>query len=218
MEHFRPKIVAHRGGKGPFPENTPDAYAYAAEKGCEAVEMDIRYNYFRRRFFLAHDIIHHPQRRKNFLELAVEKIPEDVLLVLEIKTMSLFPGIVARSFSRFYAKHLNGRDVVVISFNPIILMFLRKINDQIPRGMLCGSLFSIILHNWFLWRIVDAQWYIVNKRLLSNRFVLWARQRGMMTAIYLVNSIKSWKKALKFDIDMTITDHPKKFAKLRSEL
>ncbi|HMR00771.1 MAG TPA: glycerophosphodiester phosphodiesterase [Candidatus Gracilibacteria bacterium] len=218
MEQVRLQIVAHRGGKGPFPENTPDAYGYAANRGCESVEMDVRYNYFRRRFFLAHDIIHHPQRRKNFLDIAIEQVPQDVQLVLEIKTLSILPGIVARAFSRFYTKHLDGRDVVVISFNPIILMFLRKINSKIPRGILCGSLFSMILHNWFLWRFVDAQWYIVNKRLLSNRFVLWSRQRGMMIGIYLVNSIKSWKKSLKFDVDMAITDYPKKLAKLRSEL
>lgn len=218
MEQVRPKIVAHRGGKGPHPENTPDAYGHASQQGCEAVEMDIRYNYLRRRFFLAHDIIHHPQRRKNFLEIAIEKVPEDVQLVLEIKTMSILPGVVARAFDRFYKKHLDGRDVLVISFNPIVLMFLRAVNYKIPRGILCGSLLSVILHNWFLWRMVDAHWYMINKRLLSNRFMLWTRQRGMMTAIYLVNSVKSWKKALSFDVDMVITDYPKKIAKLRSEL
>lgn len=44
-------IVTHRGGKGPFPENTPEAYRRAVAQGAEAVEMDIRLNYITGRFF-----------------------------------------------------------------------------------------------------------------------------------------------------------------------
>lgn len=218
MNNTRPQIVTHRGGDGPHPENTPEAYEYAAKSGCEAVEMDVRFNYLRRRFFLAHDLIHHPRLRRNYLEIAVEKVPKNVKLVLEFKTISLFPGIIARAFQRFYEEHLEDREILAISFNPTILIALRKNAPNVPRGFLCGSLFTMCLHNWFLWRLVSAQWYIVNKRLLSNRFVLWVRQRGMLTGTYIVNSLKAWERAAKYDVDAVITDHPKKLMELRSKL
>lgn len=204
-------IVTHRGGKGPFPENTPEAYRHAVEQGAEAVEMDIRLNYITGRFFLAHDFIHHPRRQWNFFEKALAEVPQDVCLVIEFKTVSVFTNIFVRKFQRFHEKYLASRDIIVISFNPIILMRLRRIAPDIPRGFICGSYFLMYVHNWLLWRFVDARYYVLNRRFLSRRSVVWARQRGMLVFTYIVNTVKAWRRVMKYDVDGVITDYPQKF-------
>lgn len=210
-------VVTHRGGEGPFPENTPEAYRHAIEQGAEAVEMDIRLNYLTGRFFLAHDFIHHPKRQWNFLEKSLAEIPQDVCLVIEFKTISVFTNIFVKKFLRFHEKYLHGRDIIVISFNPIVLMRLRRIAPEIRRGFVCGSYFFMHLHNWFLWRFVDAHYYIMNRRFLNRRTVRWARERGMFLYTYVVNTIKVWNRVMKYDVDGIITDYPRRFHKQRAK-
>lgn len=213
-KHF--DIITHRGGKGPFSENTPEAYRRAVEIGAEAVEMDIRLNYVTGHFFLAHDFIHHPKRQWNFLEKALDEVPDNVRLVIEFKTVSFLTNIFVKKFLRFYEKHLEGRDVMVQSFNPFVLIRLKRLLPDVPRGFICGSLFFLFVHNWFLWRFVDAQYYVFNRRFLSRRSVVWARERGMMIYVYVINTVKAFNKAMTYDVDGIITDYPERIESLRA--
>lgn len=209
-------IVTHRGGKGPYPDNTPEAYSHSVTLGSESVEMDIRFNYLSREFFMAHDFIHRPwRRRNNLLKDAVAEIPENVTLVIEFKTVSFFTHIFVKNFIRFHHEHLKNRNILVMSFNPFVLMRLRKFAPDIPRGILCGSLFWKCIHDLFLSRFVLADYYILNKRFLSRRNTVWARDRGMKVYTYLVNTLRGWKKSLKYEVDGIITDYPEKFMFLR---
>lgn len=211
------EIITHRGGEGPYAENTPEAFRYAAEQGAEAIEMDIRLNYFTGRFFLAHDFIHHPRRRHMYLETAIAEVPEDVKLVIEFKTVAWMTTIFARTFQRVYDEHLKGRKVLVISFNPFILIRLRQVAPDIPRGFICGSLTLMFLYKWFLWRFVDAKYYVMNRRFLNRRRVKWMRDRGMFVYTYVINTMKSLQKVMNFDVDGIVTDHTSKFLRLREE-
>lgn len=215
-EHL--EIISHRGGSGPHPEQTPEAFHYAVSRGAEAVEMDVRLNYLTRRFFLAHDFIHHPKRQWNFLEKAVREVPKSVKLVIEFKTVSVLTNIFVRTFERFYHEHLRDHNVVVISFNPFVLLRLRRIAPDIPRGIICGSRFWMFVHNWLLWRLVDAKYFVLNRRYLKLSRVEWARKRGMIIYSYLINTLKSWDQAISLEVDGVITDYPEQFMKLRSQL
>lgn len=211
-------IVTHRGGKGPFPENTPEAYRRAVAQGAEAVEMDIRLNYITGRFFLAHDFIHHPKRQWNFLEKALAEVPYDVRLVIEFKTVSFLTNFFVKKFQRFYEEHLVGRDLMVQSFNPIVLIRLKRVLPDVPRGFICGSVFFLYVHNWLLWRFVDAKYYVFNQRFLNRRTVVWARERGMILYTYVINTVKAWNKVMKYDVDGIITDYPERFDALRAKV
>jgi len=211
-------IISHRGGKSKHLENTLEAFLYAVDVGAEAIEMDIRYSYLNRHFFLAHDFIHHPKRRLNFLDKSIQVIPSHVTLIIEFKTLSFLSNAFVKNFKKFYDEHLSKRNIIVQSFNPFVLIRMRKIAPQIPRGIICGSHFWKFVHNSILCRFVDAQYYILNKRYLNRRNVTFAREQGMKIYPYVVNTQRVWKKAIRYDVDGVITDYPVKFMKLRSEL
>jgi len=48
-------VIGHRGAGGTQRENTLDAFLYAIDQGCKALEMDLRFDYVRKRFYLEHD-------------------------------------------------------------------------------------------------------------------------------------------------------------------
>ena len=212
------EIIAHRGGEGPYANNTPESFIYSIEQGANSIEMDIRYSYLTRNFFLAHDFIHHPKRRQNLLVKAVESMPKDVELVIEFKTVSFMTNVFVKNFVRFYNKHLSDRNVLVISFNPFVLMRLRLFSPNIPRGIICGSQFWKSVHNYLLRPFVQAQYYILNKRYLNDRNAVFAHNNEMKLFTYVINSTDDWKKALKYEVDGIISDYPNKFMKLKSRL
>ena len=80
-----------------------------------------------------------------------------------------------KNFVRFYNKHLSDRNVLVISFNPFVLMRLRLFSPNIPRGIICGSQFWKSVHNYLLRPFVQAQYYILNKRYLNDRNAIFAQ-------------------------------------------
>ncbi|MBU1954255.1 glycerophosphodiester phosphodiesterase [Patescibacteria group bacterium] len=212
------EIIAHRGGAGPYPDNTSESFIYGIEQGASSIEMDIRYNYLTRNFFLAHSFIHHPKRRQNLLIKAVETIPRDVELVIEFKTVSFLTNIFVKNFVRFHDEHLKGRKVLVISFNPFVLMRLKRFAPDIARGIICGSHFWKSVHNYLLRMFVKAQYYVLNKRYLNTRNAIFARENGMKLFTYVINSERDWKKALRYEVDGIISDDPAKFTRLKSRL
>lgn len=206
-------IASHRGGKGPFRENTPAAFLHSIQQGADAVEMDIRYDYLRGRFFLAHDFFHRPHWKRNLLQDCIKQVPADVLNIIELKTLSFASYFFARKFVKFYKENLEGRKVVVISFNPFVLMRLRKLHKKMGLGFICGDMFSHFVFEKFLYRHIRPAVYVVSKRLLNHKTVTMSKSKGMQIYTYLINSANMWQKALQFEVDGIITDVPLKFVK-----
>ena len=207
-------IVAHRGGYGPYKENTLKKFIHNIRSGTNAFEMDIRYDYWNKRFFLVHGFFHKREWKRNLLKNIVTKIPEDIYLLVELKTNSAFSNIFAKNFKKFYDEYLLGRQVLIASFNPFILMRLRRIAPDIPRAFICGNRLWNFLYHRFFFRFVDASTYIFNKRYLNDKYLKFAKKRGLKLITYLINDKKNWEKALKYDIDGVVTDAPKVIMKL----
>jgi len=206
-----PVIVSHRGGKGPYLENTLNAFRHSIREGADAVEMDVRYDYLRRRFYLAHDFIHRPKWRQNLLEKTVATMPKDVLHIIELKTVSVFTNIFAKQFCRFYDEHLQGRKVVVISFNPFILIRMKLLAPHISRGFISGSRFWNTVFVKLLHIYIVPSLHVIHRRLLSEKLVDFSRSKGMEIYTYLINTVNTWQKAIQHEVDGIITDDPFKF-------
>jgi len=202
------EIIAHRGGANPHIENTLDSFLYGIKLGFKAIEMDVRYAYIRKKFFLEHDFLHHPKFRKNYLESIIPKIPNKISLFVELKTNCALTNIFARNFNNIYLKHLKNRKTWIISFNPFVLIRLKRLNPDMPIGFVCGNRFFKWLFHLIIYPILKPKAYVISKRFLNKRTVMFAKRHGMQIYAYVINRSDDRYKALDLDIDGIITDYP----------
>lgn len=201
-------VIAHRGGASHHVENTLDSFLHGIKLGFKAIEMDLRYDYFRRRFFLEHDFLHHPRYKKNVIDNVINNIPKDIFLVLELKTNSFFTQIFARNYRKLHRRLFEDRKTLTISFNPFVLLELKIMAPEIELGFVCGNRFFKFLFQDVLYRFLKPEVYIVNKRFLNKRTVRYAKKHGMKIYSYVMNKSEERHKALDFNIDGIVTDYP----------
>lgn len=204
-------IVAHRGGHGPYNENTLEAFRHAASKGCMTMEMDLRFDHGKKRFYLEHDFLHNPKNRHNLVSKIVPGLPAGVEYFVELKTVSWLTSTYAKNFLREFRQHFDIDKTVVMSFNPFVLMQLRKLEPGIRRGYLMGNLFWTFLFKNLLHKLIEPKILLLHKRLFNSGNVKFARSKGMKVMSFVLNDRESWQKAVDFGIDGVITD---RFAEL----
>ena len=205
----KPMIIAHRGGFGPHRENTLEAFQHALANGVSSLEMDARYDYFRRRFFLEHDFFHHPKSRLNVFSPVLKGIPKDIFLIIEIKSARFFTSFFyVRDFVRFYKENLCDRPVLLQSFNLFALKRLRKMLPDAQLGFLCANPFWNILFKRILWEKIRPQYYLLHQRVFNRWNVGFGKKHHMQIFSFVFNKPAEWDKALHLDVDGIITDRP----------
>lgn len=210
-------IVAHRGGaKGVFEENTLEAFHYAIEKGFSCIEMDIRLDHFRKRFFLEHDLLHSWKVKQNVFEKVCSELKNSTLFT-ELKTYTLTRTFYARTFCEIIKKYNLEKRVVVMSFNPFVLRQLRKICPELKLGLLCGNEVIFSLVKGYCVKKIRPEYLIFSKRILRKAKVDFARKHGYKVFTYVANKKKDWIKAKKLELDGIITDYPLKVADFLKE-
>jgi len=202
-----PYIVAHRGGHGPHQENTLPAFELAIQKGAKAIEMDIRLDHVRKRFYLEHDFFHSPKKNRNLLSHVIAGIPKDVHIFVELKTLSWMRSYYVRKFIETYKELLKGRPITVMSFNPLALMHLRKRLPDIEIGYLCGNPLWLLIFKLGLHKFLRPEIFLLHKRLFSVHNVQFGRAHGMKVFGFVFNDENRWQKALDYGIDGIITDY-----------
>lgn len=166
----RPAIVGHRGVRGPRPENTLAAIREAAVQGADAVEIDVR-------TCASGEVVvfHDPDltrlggradevARLGLAELARidlgagERIPT-LAEVLELaQSLSLGVNVeikhdvpdrlrVARAVSRVLGRWDRGHDVIVSSFDPLVLAAHRALVPRLAHALL---IHESTYHDWAL--------------------------------------------------------------------
>jgi glycerophosphoryl diester phosphodiesterase len=201
------EIIAHRGARGPFMENTFEAFNRVAKLGVRAIEMDVRLDYKNQRFFLEHDFIHHPKYRQNLLSKVIPSLPKNLLHIVELKTFA-WTKLYVTKFKRTFDELFVNRRTVVISFNFIILFRLKQVAPYIPRGYIMRSKYKNFFFKLFLHKWLKPKCYIIHRRLLKEKSIKWARKHNYKIYVYPLNSEKSWEFAITKDIDGMITDYP----------
>ena len=209
MEKFR--IVAHRGGHGPYNENTFEAFKHAIDKGCGSVEMDLRFDHMNKRFYLEHDFLHSPKHKHNLVGKIVPNLPADIEYFVELKTVAWLTKTYARNFLKEFRQYFKPEKTIVMSFNPFVLMQIRKLEPGIQRGYLMGTFYWAFLFKTFFRRMIEPKILLLHKRLFNTDNVNFARSKGMKVMAFVLNDKDNWQKAVDYGIDGIITD---RFAEL----
>jgi len=200
-------VIAHRGGKGPHPENTISAFMHAVKVGFKAIEMDVRYDYLKQRFFLEHDFIHLPKYRQNHFRKLLPEVPRDVTLYLELKTMSCLTNYFTKRLKKIHDEFLIDRDVVYISYNPFVLLRLQKAIPGIKCSFVCGNRFWQFVFEKGLYRILKPYGYLMSKRILRKKNVEFSQKKDIKIFAYVLNKESEWRKAESLGIDGFVSDY-----------
>ncbi len=200
-------IVAHRGGRGPFMENSLPAFLRAVSMGIKSVEMDIRLDYMNHRFFLEHDFFHHPKYRKNLLSNVIPFLHKNIFCVIEIKTLFPFNRLI-NEFISTYNELFKTRPNYVQSFNFFAMYKLKLKAPYINRGVLCTSSIKHFFFKYFFHKLIKPKYYVIHKRHLKRKNIEWAKKNNYKVYVYVLNSPKYWKLATLYQVDGIITDYP----------
>jgi glycerophosphoryl diester phosphodiesterase len=214
MEKYGSNIlsIGHRGGGGDQRENTLDAFLYAVTQGCKAIEMDLRFDYMRKHFYLEHSFLHGSEIKNNTLDKIIPKLPNELMLVIEFKSNAVISNTYVEHFAEAYRKYFMGRKIVIISYNPVILHKMKKILPDIERGYLCGNHFSFFLFRTYFRKYVDPSFLFIHKRMLNSGIIKYAGKQRYKTIAYVLNTERAWTRALQKGINGIITDNPRSFS------
>ncbi len=119
-------IVAHRGGKGPYEENTLQALQYGLEQCGNAVEMDVRFDHLRKRFYLEHDFLHAPRKNHNVIDKVIPFLPTTATLFVELKTLYWLRRKYTLRFLKIIEQFALDKRAIIMSFNPFVLVQLKS--------------------------------------------------------------------------------------------
>jgi glycerophosphoryl diester phosphodiesterase len=206
-------IVAHRGGHGPYEENTLEALKYGLEQCGNAVEIDLRFDHLRKRFYLEHDFLHSPRKNFNTIDKIIPYLPKNATLFVELKTLYWLRRVYAIRFLKVIEQFALDQRAIIISFNPFVLAMLRNRADYLHVGFSISNRFwAFCFMQWIYW-VLRPQYIVIHKRFFNNKDALrrllnFAREHNVKVLTFTANSPEDWYNALAFKIDGVITDYP----------
>lgn len=207
------KIVAHRGGKTPFHENSLEAFRYSIEHGADAVEMDMRYDHYKQRFYLEHDFIHLPKDRENTISKIIPFLPEHTNLVIELKTLSWLRKRYALEFLEVVKEYKLTHRAIMISYNPFVLLQLRRFKKDLQIGFICPSHFRAWLFRKWIY-LMKPQILFMHRRIWNDQMINFARSKKCQIYGYTANKEEEWLKAKELELDGLVTDYPEEAKKV----
>jgi len=230
----RALIFGHRGSPACITENTIPSFQKAIDQGVDGLEFDIRLakdgvivvfhdaDLYRlsgetaKVSELTSDELRKIELHKKEGQRLEARIPtlNDLMPILhqtktiniEIKSDGAFDGHnIIKSLIAFLNKHQMDNKCIVSSFNPLILLKIRRQRPQTMIGYLYkrGGWF----HGWHnvIWMTrVRPDALHIHYSLLGSWVVRWARNKGMRINSYTINDKKVFDSA---DIDGVFTDN-----------
>jgi len=212
-------IVAHRGGKGPYKENTLLALQHGLEQGAKALEMDVRFDYWRQHFYLEHDFFHLPKGSSHFIDNVLPDLPVETPLVIDLKTLDFRKSVFALHFYHVLQKHDLFRRAILESFNPFTLIHLRRLNAELQIGFLIANeIWAQAFMQW-IYRDLKPQYMMLHRRFLGKEKLLkeclaFAHKHGLRLLFFTVNEEEELKKVYDLGAYGVITDYPEKARKV----
>ena len=231
--------IAHRGASGYAPENTFAAFRRAVSMGAGFIETDLQLSRDARLVALhdatvnrttngqgaVHDMTLAELRRLDAgswfgSEFAGERIPtieeilefakkHDVVFYLEMKPSGSWGG----EHALISALRESGEiaRTVVISFDPAILVGVRKIEPTLMTGLLFEGQISDPLDKAIE---IGARQIAVRGDLVSPRLLKEARERDLQVVCWTVNHPGHMRLLVEAGVDGIISDYPDRLLEL----
>ena len=223
------ELIAHRGLKTSAPENTMEAYLGAEVDGFRWIELDVactkdgqvycthnldlemETDLFGYIYDLNSDEVnnaftgirkHSNQmgHRVPSLDYVLSNLPTNVSVNIEIKYKNIFDLSTARAMRSLLKKH-HKRNIIVSSFNPVVLGYAKLFYSGAPVGFLVESKKYLWLINWLQPEFIHLRADMLNKSMFEM-----CRQRNLKILTWTVNNKAALDWCIKNNIHGIITD------------
>ena len=226
-----PMMIAHRGIKINSPENTISAYREAVNIGFKAIEIDVistkdgtvvcSHNHDLERETNGAGWLHqmsaveieqietgvfsHPENRKNIPTLldVVRSIPDNIRLNIEIKFNKVFDFSTSRALARMIKTREIPHKILVSSFNPFIVLYLRWMIPHVRTGYLVRTPDMI---KWT--HVVHPDCIHPQPDLLTTDVLKMCKRKNLPINVWTVNSLPAIKYCKDSMFQAVITDNP----------
>lgn len=227
-----PKFMAHRGMKTRSPENTLASYQDAIDQGFRAIELDIvstqdgklvcSHNFDLERETSGDGWIHqkncgeidsvktgvnshpnNPQQIPLFSE-AIQHIPKDIFLNIEIKTHSLFDLSTAKQLIRIIKTNDINHAFMVSSFNPVVVAYFRLFCPNVSVGFICQDIEWVWISHW-----IHPDYFHPRGDLVTHSMLQMSERHRLPFNVWTVNTEPAIRWCLKNNLSSIITDNPK---------
>ena len=226
-----PMMIAHRGIKINSPENTISAFREAVITGFKAIEIDVistkdgtvvcSHNHDLERETNGAGWLHqmsateieqietgvfsHPENRKNIPTLldVVRSIPDNIRLNIEIKFNKVFDFSTSRALARMIKTKEIPHKILVSSFNPFIVLYVRWMIPHVRTGYLVRTPDMI---KWT--HVVHPDCIHPQPDLLTTDVLKMCKRKHLPINVWTVNSLPAIKYCKDSMFQAVITDNP----------
>jgi glycerophosphoryl diester phosphodiesterase len=233
----RPLNFAHRGASFSAPANTLAAFLLAAEMGADGVEVDVHLSKDGEAVVI-HDFsleattdgqglvractlaelkeldagswfdADFAGQRIPTLQEVVDTVGHRLLINVELKTKGLRNnGLAAEVVRIIEDNNLSGR-VIVSSFSPLALRWVRQANPLIPIGLLYAPDQPLVLRQAWLRYLVHPEALHPDHTMVDARYIRWARERGYRIHAWTVDGPDEMHHLVDHGVDLIITNRP----------
>ena len=224
-----PLFIAHRGLHKNGPENTTPAVKKAIKLGFTAVELDTRIS-LDKKIVCSHNIdleretkgkgfvdekkhnelkniTHRTKNNKNtnnglpLISEVFEEIGKEVLLIIDVKTKSVWDIFPAINIVKLINKSKRKNSVIVSSFNPLIVFFIKLMDPKTLTGFIIENQSYLRLTN-----IIHPDFLHLRGDIINDRIVSYAEKKHIPINAWTINNKAAWKWLCKKGVNGVITD------------
>ena len=232
MEQFynnTPLFFAHRGYRNKEPENTLSSFSEAIKKGAQVLEVDVlctkdrevvcSHNYeleiqtdlsgdisgLEYSYIKTANVGHRWENKNDYIPKLIDVLrvgSEKTKFNIEIKTKKITDMLTARKVLEIIKKEKISNRVLISSFNPLVLWYIKWMDSNIRTGYLYDNPKLLFLKN-----IIHPDCIHPNVSLISKNLITHCRERGLRINVWTVNNKPSIHWLIKLGVDGVITDN-----------
>jgi len=206
----RPLLLGHRGARATrsIPENTVESFDLALAHGCDGFESDVRQTADGRALICHDPVVHGIEVARAgsgdlqdlpVLQQVLARYSQTAFLDIEIKTT----GPEATVLEALRA-HPPKRGQVVSSFLPEVLRALRRLDREIPLGLICEDRPQLAA-----WKELPVQFVMPHYSLVDEALCQLLRSAGKQILVWTVNRREDMLNLTGWGVDGIISDDTK---------
>lgn len=143
------------------------------------------------------------------LEQVLDLVGDRCQLNVEIKTRGLAGG---RQEAALLSRMIQRRDlydqVIVSSFNPFALIWMRRSDPRVALGLLYAEDWPIYLRRAWLRPLVRPAALHPRHTMIDPRYMRWAHSKGYAVNTWTVNEVEEARRLANLGVDSLISDVP----------
>jgi glycerophosphoryl diester phosphodiesterase len=233
----RPLNFAHQGASHEAPANTLAAFLLAFELGADGIEFDVHLSKDGQ-VVVIHDFTLESTtngqglvRDKTLAELkeldagtwfdpdfADQRIPtlqevidavgNRLLLNIELKTTNVRDDGLASAVVRIIEENHLLERVIVSSFNPLALRWIKHLNPWVSIGLLYAPDLPFLLRRPWLRHFLRLEALHPHYTVVDDPYMRWARKRELRVHVWTADDPGEMWQLMRLGVDLIITNRP----------